>query len=127
MRILQRRPALALSLAVALAGAACGRAARQLDATPPVLTFVNESLDVVTVYGLRAGGDATRLATVSPGRTEVLRLTAGLSTGGTITIVAVPLAGNRAASSGPISVHPGTRLEITLPSTQNVLTVLPIS
>ena len=127
MRIAQHRPLLVLSLATALAGAACGRTARQFDASPPVLTFVNKSLDVVTVYGLRPGGDATRLATVSPGRAEVLRLTAGLSTGGTITIVAVPLAGNRAASSGPISVHPGTRLEITLPSTQNILTVLPMS
>jgi hypothetical protein len=119
------RLALGLSLALALGGTACARTAREYDASPPMLTFTNQSLDQTTVYGLRPGGDATRLATVSPGRTETLRLPAGLATAGTITIVAVPLAGNRATSTGPISIGPGTRLAITLPTSQNILTVLP--
>lgn len=119
------RAALGISLALSLGAAACGRTARELDGSPPMLTFSNQSLDQVTVYGLRPGGDATRLATVSPGRTETLRLPAGLATAGTITIVSVPLAGNRAASTGPVSIGPGTRLAITLPTSQNILTVLP--
>jgi hypothetical protein len=125
MRHVHARAALGIALAVTLGGAACTRTARPADAGPPLLTFNNESLDVVAVYALRPGGDAARLATVSPGRTETLRLPAGLATTGTITIVAVPLAGNRAASTGPISVGPGTRLAITMPTAQNILTVLP--
>ena len=114
-----------LALALALGGTACSRMARPADAAPPVLTFSNESLDMVTVYGLRPGGDAYRLASVSAGRTDTLRLPASLSSAGTITIVAVPLAGARAASSGQISVGSGTQLAITLPMSQNILTVLP--
>lgn len=123
----RRRLTLGISLALALGGTGCSRMARPADATPPLLTFSNESLDQVTVYGLRPGGDASRLASVPAGRTVMLDLPAHLSTTGSIVIVAVPLAGNRAASSGQISVGPGTRLTITMPTNQNILTVLPTS
>lgn len=125
MRSTLARLSLCIPVAAALGGAACGHAARTADAGRPVLTFSNESMAVTTVYAIRPGGDATRLATVSPGRTATLRLPVSVTTAGTVTIVAVPLAGNRAASSGPISIGPGTRLAITLPTGQNILTVLP--
>ena len=119
------RVSLCLALAAALGGTACSRATRTGDAGPPMLTFTNQSIAVATVYAIRSGGDAIRLASVTPGRSQTLDLPASISTGGTITIVAVPLAGNWAASSGPITITPGTRLEITLPTSTDILRVLP--
>ena len=122
------RISLALSLVTAgLGGAGCSRAAREgpPPSGPPVVTFTNESLDMTTVYAIRSGGDAVRVGTVPPGRTERLRLPVGITNGGPINIIAVPLAGRRAASTGPLSLGPGERLSITLPVGQNILSVLP--
>jgi len=127
MRSALARLFLVVSLAAPLGGVACSRALRAGDTGPPLLVFSNESLDMTTVYAIRPGGDATRLASVMPGRTDTLSLPATVSSAGQVTIVAVPIAGSRVASSGPISLGPGVRLAITLPQSQNILSVLPIS
>ena len=123
-----------LSLASALvAVTACSRG-RQAEpgapgepaASPPVITFTNQGLDQVSLYVIRPGGDMRRLTSVMGGRTETLTLPRDLAySAGPVTIIAVPLATNRAASTGPITVRPGDRLTITMPISQNSLVVLP--
>ena len=108
----------------ALGVAACSRAGRPATSSA-VVSFANESLDMATVYAIRGVGEARRIGSVAAGQTETLRLPTDLTTAGPITIVAVPLAGNRAASTGQISIRPGDRLVITLPMTQNTLMVFP--
>ncbi len=114
-----------VSLIALLGSAACSRAVQAGEGGPPVLTFTNESLDMTTVYAMRPGGDARRIASVMPGRTDTLRIPDAIANGGQVTIIAVPLTGSRVASSGPLSLGPGVRLAITLPPAQNILTVLP--
>jgi hypothetical protein len=132
-----RRTLRCLPLAVALGtlgmAAACSRAGRADPAAPaepspgaPVITFTNQGLDQVQVYAVRPGGDLRRLTTVASGRSETLTLPRDLTfSAGPVTIIAVPLASNRAASTGPITIRPGDRLTITMPPTQNSLMVLP--
>ena len=125
MRSALARFLLVVSIAAPLAAVACSHAVQAGDSNPPLVIFRNESLDMTTVYAVRPGGDATRLASVMPGRTDTLAIPATVSGAGQITILAVPISGARAASSGPLSIGPGTRLAITLPPSQNTLTVLP--
>src|SRR5688572_24283362 len=119
------RYAFVAGLAASIGGVACSRAVQSGDSGPPVLTFTNESLDVITVYAMRQGGDGRRIASVMPGRTETLSLPTDLANTNTVTIVAVPIAGRQAASSGPISIGPGVRLAFRLNPSGNVLSVLP--
>jgi hypothetical protein len=95
------------------------------DTGPPVLTFTNESIDMVTVYLVRPGGELRRVTSVMPGRTDTLSLPAIVRNSSTVTIVAVPMAGNQVVSSGPISIGPGVRLAIRLNGAGNHLSVLP--
>ena len=127
MRPALARLSLVVSLAAPLGGVACSQALRAGDSGAPLLVFSNESLDMTTVYAIRSGGNATRIASVMPGRTDTLSLPGTVSSASEITIIAVPTAGARVASSGPISLGPGVRLAITLRQSQNILSVLPIS
>jgi hypothetical protein len=120
------RTALArFSLVISLAAVACSRAVQAGDNGSPLLTFTNESLDQTTVYAMRPGGDAVRLASVMPGRTDTLSLPGTLVSAGQVTVVAVPMVGTAVASSGPIPLGPGARYALRLPATANVIWVLP--
>ena len=119
------RISLVLGLFGPMAGVACSRAVQPGDTGPPVLTFTNESIDMVTVYVARPGGELHRITSVMPGRTDTLSLRSIATNSSTVTIVAVPMAGNQVVSSGPISIGPGVRLAIRLNSAGNVLSVLP--
>jgi len=90
-----------------------------------VLYFTNESLDQATVYAV-TGTQQVRIGTVMSNRTDTLTVPASVLGGaGTFQLVARPLASNRIARSGPISLSPGDELVVRLPSTQNTLVILP--
>ena len=128
MRSALTRFSLIVTLAAPTVGVACGRATQAgVGSGPPFLTFTNESADQTTVYAIRPGGDARRLAAIMPGRTDTLSLPATIATEGQVTIIAVPPFGNQIASTGPITLGPGLRLAIRLPPAANILSVLPIA
>ena len=126
MRSTFSRYSLLIALATSLVGGACGRAFQSGSNAPPLVTFTNESVDQVTVYAMRPGGDARRIASVMANRTDTLSLPSSITSGGQVTIIAVPMLGSGSASSGPISIGPGDRIAIRLPSSQGILSVLPI-
>lgn len=126
MRLAIARHALACCLAAAMASTACGRIVPGAGGNErPVVIFTNGSVDMVTVYAIRPGGEARRLASVMPGRTETITLTSDIASASTVTIVTASLAGSQAASSGPVSIGPGVRLEVRLNAAGNLLSVLP--
>ena len=127
MRSALARFSLFLCLAAPLAGVACSRAFQGGEEGPPVVIFSNESIDMITLYAIRPGGEARRLASVMPGRTDTLSLPSGFASAGTVTIVATSLAGAQAASSGPVSVGRGVRLAMRLNAAGNMISVLPAS
>ena len=125
MRSACARLFLVLCLAAPLAGVACSRAFQGGEEGPPVVIFSNESIDMVTVYAIRPGGEARRITSVMPGRTETLSLPSGFAAAGTVTIVAASLAGSQAATSGPVSIGRGVRLAMRLNAAGNMISVLP--
>jgi hypothetical protein len=115
----------ALVATLVVAGAGCRSTARGPAVTADV-TFENQGFTTATVYAIGQSGEPYRVGTVDAGRTERLRIPASLvQTGGTVSFMARPLATNRVARSGPITIRAGDSLRITLPSTANVLNVLP--
>jgi hypothetical protein len=113
---------------VAALAAACSSATRTGTAgtdRPAVILFTNQALDQAAVYAIRSGGDVRRIGTVPSGRTETIVLPRDFVSAGSITIVAVPLASNRAASTGPVTMRPGDRYAVTLPTSENILSLLP--
>jgi hypothetical protein len=125
MRCTVARFSLMVVLITAMVGAACSRAVQAGDTDAPLLTFTNESIDMATVYVSRPGGELRRITSVMPGRTDTLSLPSIVTSGSTVTIVAVQMAGTQVASSGPISIGPGVRLAIRLNASGNALSVLP--
>ena len=126
MRPALARASLLICLAAPLAAGACSRALRGGDEGSPVVIFSNESVDMTIVYARRPGGEARRLTSVMPGRTETLSLPSGFATAGTVTIVAASPAGTEVASSGPITIGPGVRLSVRLNAAGNMISVLPV-
>ena len=93
---------------------------------PAVVIFENQSLYQAAVYAITSGGLGVRVGTVQPGHTDTLALRGGLvDTGGGVTIVARLLARRGTPSTGTLLLRPGDRIAVTLPSTANILTVLP--
>ena len=108
-----------------LAAAACGPLRRS---GPPAaeIIFSNESLDQADVYAVASSGAQIRIGTVMPGRKETLRIPPGALGGdNSANIVARILAKSRTPSSGPITLNPGDRMQVTLSSDERVLSVLP--
>ena len=90
-----------------------------------MLSFTNESLDQADVYAI-VSGQPVRIGTVLAGRTENLVLPPDIAARGVnVNVVARLLASSVQPQSGPIPIHPGTRLEIRLPVDQKQLVVLP--
>ncbi len=125
MRTNLSRYSLLVCLAAGLVASGCSSAIQGGVDNAPVVIFSNQSLDATTVYAARPGGDPRRLTSVMPGRTETLTLPADIASASTVTILAGSASGTIAASTGMISVSPGTRLAITLNPTGNALSVLP--
>jgi hypothetical protein len=74
-----------------------------------------------------SSGLRTRIGTVSAGRTDTLRVSpAALGGGNSATIVANILARSRSPNSGPVTLLMGDRIQVTLPTDQRMLTVLPV-
>ena len=93
---------------------------------PVVVIFTNQSLDQADVFAIAPSGNPQRLGTVMAGHTDTLTLPASVAiTAGRVDFVARMLYRNRAPRSGPVSISPGDRLRVTLPSTEDLLGVVP--
>ena len=123
--MIARRRFLALAAPALLA--ACGPVRRGgAESESAQIIFSNESLDQAAVYVVAQSGLRTRIGTVSPGRTETLRVPpTAIGGSGAVTVIADILARSRSPSSGSIPLGPGQRIQITLPTDQRMLTVLP--
>jgi hypothetical protein len=112
-------------MTVAVAAVACGPFSR--NSTPEsVVIFNNESLNQADVYAVRTGGPEFRIGTVSSNRREALRVPSAITSGGgSVTIAARTLASNRTARTAPLTLLTGDTLEVTLPTNESVLNVLP--
>lgn len=120
-----RHLALALAVAGPVSTASCGRFIHNGEPVAQVV-FANESLDQADVYAVLNGGQSQRIGTVFAGRTETLDIPRNItSAGGTVSIVARLLAHTYAPSTGPLTLNPGDRIRITLPSNGRSLSVLP--
>jgi len=114
---------------VLAATAACGRL--HPGATPDregtTIVFQNQSLEQADVFALRRAAGALRIGTVFAGRTDTLTIQAGtIAPGETVDFAARLLAKGNTPHSGPVAVSPGEWLTITLPSTETILSVLPV-
>lgn len=85
--------------------------------------FTNNALGQADVYVV--GTSSFRIGTVMPGRTASLEVPESIMSASTIRIVAQILAQPTAVSSGPLVLNRGDRLNVTLPLSANMLTVLP--
>ena len=108
-----------------LGAASCSRLQPGDDPLPVVVLFQNQSLDQADVYVSRGVGDSRRIGTVQAGRTETLVVPQEIVTAGTMNIFVRLLARSIVPRSGAVAVSPGDRLQVTLPSDQRQLTVLP--
>ena len=112
-------------LILAVLGAACGPL-RHNGPPPAQIIFVNESLDQADVYAISSSGAQTRIGTVMPGRTETLRVPPGALGGDySANIVARILANSRTPRTGPITLNPGDRMQVTLSADERILSALP--
>jgi hypothetical protein len=117
-----------LAAALLLAAVSCGPLRRGGGgAEPAFIVFTNQSLDNADVFAVRQGGDVRRLGSVMAGRTETLKVPESITTtGGTVDIVARIFARGIAPRTGPVTLSPGDRLAVTLPSDEKLLTALPV-
>jgi hypothetical protein len=121
------RGALPLAVLILAASAACGRFHRGDElAQQGFIVFINRSLEQADVYVVVPGSESRRIGTVMSGQTDTLTVPADIATrAGTVEIAARLLARSIVPRTGPISLGPGEWLEVTLPSDEKVLTVLP--
>jgi hypothetical protein len=127
LRSTGRCAALALAVLVLALSASCGRFHRGGEVAPQgFIVFINRSLDQADVYVVVPGSESRRIGTVMSGRTDTLTVPADITArAGTVEIAARLLARSIVPRTGPISLGPGEWLEVTLPSDEKVLTVLP--
>ena len=122
-----RRLSLVLAMATLTSVAGCGHFMHNGSDEPAAqVIFVNQSLDQADVYVVSDAGDSQRIGTVFAGRTETLTIpNSVLARGGTVNIAARILARSIAPRTGPLTLSGGEQLQITLPSDERTLTVLP--
>jgi hypothetical protein len=123
MRSLRLLPAWALLAAVTMAG--CGPFHRGGQQDSQIL-FHNQSIDQADVYAIGAGGDPIHIGTVFGQKTD--RLTVPFSVSGAsdrVNIIARVFPSSRIVASGPINLIPGGVMDVTMPSEENMLAVLP--
>ena len=115
------------SILLAAAGS-CGRfhSGAEPGTGPTVVVFQNESLDQADLFAVRRSAGALRIGTVMAGRTDTLQIEDGMIPAGeNVDFVARLLARRSTPHSGPVAVLPGQWLTVTLPTTANILSVLP--
>lgn len=129
MRITPVRPLYPLGLVATLVVPAVGCSSAMAGrggGSRATVAFVNQGLEEASVYAIGMSGEWYRIGTVAGGQTARLQLPQGLvATSQTINIVARPLATPRLAASGPVTVTPGATYTVTLPMSENMLSVLP--
>ena len=124
---MRHRPA-AAALAVVLAVACGGRRGAVVPEEPAVVVFENQSLFEATVFATARGGVPRRVGIVAPNRTETLAIRGDvLAAGGAggLSISVRLLADRRMPTTGPLTVRPGDRFRVTLPTAANILSVVP--
>jgi hypothetical protein len=105
--------------------AGCGPFHRGGQPDPEIL-FHNQSIDQADVYAMGPGGDPIRIGTVFGQKTD--RLKVPLSVAGAsdrVNIIARVFPSSRVVASGPFTIAPGGMMDVTLPSEENMLAVLP--
>ena len=113
----------ALVSAVAVAG--CGPFHRGGQPTPEIV-FHNPSIDQADVYALGPGGESTRIGTVFGQKTSRLQVPLSVSGGSDrVNIIVRVFPSSRVIASGPFTLIPGGVMDVTLPSDENTLGVLP--
>lgn len=119
------RSVLRLAPALVLATAACTPMRRNTGPPPAVLVFTNEALSQADVFVVVQGVGARRIGTVMAGQTETLTLPDIATRGGAVNIVARVLARSGTPQTGPVSISPGGRYDVTLSSDARLLSFLP--
>ena len=116
----------ALALAVAACGGSKKKGTETPEVEPAVVTFTNQAQYEAVVYTEPRGGLRVRVGTVPPGRTEKLLLrSSALGAGGSVTIIARVSMLNRAPTTGVVTLLPGDRVDVTLTSQANMLSIVP--
>lgn len=113
-----------VALLIALASAACGPIRPNAGGEPAVIVFHNNAFDEAAVYVVGQAADFRRVATVSAGRTERIKIPADLIRG-PVNIVARMLARYELPSTGAVTLYPGDVYDVTLPMDAKMLTFLP--
>lgn len=114
-----------LVLAFLLAVAACGPLRQGSASESATVSFANESLNPADVFAVTASG-ATRIGSVQGGRTEELTVPAHLvRSGGGVRIVARLFPTRNTVETERLTLLPGDRIVVRLPSMGNFLAVLP--
>jgi len=111
-----RLPLLAILLSLGTLSTACHsnnayEVGRDADAVG--LVVQNDNFADMDIYAV-ASGLATRIGTVSGGRTERFDLNASLYNASDFRIVGTPIGGNGRASTGPIVVTRGSTIHFTI-------------
>ena len=121
-RLLRLLPVIVVAVA-----AACGPLRRNpAGPQPATIIFANNSLSQADVFITGQGMGARRIGTVMAGQTSTLTVPTDIATrGGPVNVVARLLGSSRAAQTGPVSILPGERYEVRLPSDARLLSFLP--
>ena len=118
---LRRIPAWALLSAVTIAG--CGPFHRGAQPDTEII-FHNQSIDQADVYAMGPGGDPIRIGTVDGQKTGRLRVP-DISASDRVNIIVRVFPSSRIVASGAFTLFPGGVMDVTLPSEENMLAVLP--
>jgi hypothetical protein len=118
--LMRLAPALLLATA-----AVCGPFRRNAGPPPALIVFRNDALTQADVFVVAQGSGARRIGTVLAGQTDTLTVPWDVVNRGTVNIVARLLARSATPATGPVSLLPGERYEVTLSNDARVLSFLP--
>jgi hypothetical protein len=117
-----------LGASVLAASSACSRFHHSADEEPAMqaqIVFINESLEQADVFATSGAGESIRIGTVQAGRTQTLDVPQQFVTRASVIIVVRLLARSGTIRTGPIAISAGDRIQVRLPISGNVLSVLP--
>ena len=123
----QRRVSSPHLLLLAMLVAACGPFRQAPESESVYVTFVNESSAQLDIFVVTPSS-RLRLTTLSPGRTERVRLpdtVVGAGAGG-VNFVARVFPDRDAISSGSVTIIRGEELRVRIPPTMTTLVVTPV-
>jgi hypothetical protein len=112
-----------LSAATTLAG--CGPFHRGAQPDSEIL-FRNQSIDQADVYAVGPGGDPVRIGTVFGQKSDRLKVPFAIAgASDRVNIIVRVFPSSRIVASGPFTLIPGGIMDVTLPTEENMLAVLP--